>query len=118
MAYVPPHKRHSEDKEKPSPSPELLAPQFHKNLKLRSSSSSSKVRKGGNIVYADHAISKWCAIGLGDADQLPPSVLLEPVSLDSIECQNGEKPLALFNSDTGKRKEKKNSLSCPAFFSP
>lgn len=104
MAYVPPHKRHSEDKEKPSPSAELLAPQFHKNLKLRSASSSSKVRKGRNIVYADQAISKWFAIGLRDADQLPPSVLLEPVSLDSIERQNGEKPLALFNSDTGKRK--------------
>ncbi|KAF3452409.1 hypothetical protein FNV43_RR02842 [Rhamnella rubrinervis] len=111
MAYIPPHKRHSEGTERPSPCPEQLAPQFNKNLKLRSSS--SKVLKGGKIIYADQAISRWCAIGLGDGDQFPPSVLLEPVSLDSIERKNGEKPLALFNTDIESDKVRGNFSTSP-----
>ncbi|XP_058090763.1 uncharacterized protein LOC131237121 isoform X2 [Magnolia sinica] len=34
MAYIPPHKRHSKDTEKPTPTPSLLIPKFQKKLNI------------------------------------------------------------------------------------
>ncbi|KAF8394056.1 hypothetical protein HHK36_020258 [Tetracentron sinense] len=101
MAYIPPHKRHVKDAERPSPTPALLVPHFEKKLNLRSSGSSSERRKdkhvvqGGKIIYARHSISRWWAVGLMDDGHFPSFVRLEPISLESIERRNGEKPLVL-----------------------
>lgn len=106
MAYIPPHKRHSES----SPAPEsLLIPRFQRNLNLRDRKSTGRsARKGkdsggaGNkIIYADSAISKWFSVGLLDSDNEHGSssfsalTRLEPVSVEFLERKFGEKPLAL-----------------------
>ncbi|WCJ43698.1 hypothetical protein M5689_024422 [Euphorbia peplus] len=96
MAYVPPHKRHSLDKERQLPSAELLAPLFKKKLILRPED--SKKNMSGKIIYANSAISRWFAVGLSDEHQLPSHIHLKPVSLESIERRSGEKPLVLVNS--------------------
>lgn len=95
MAYVPPHKRHSDDSGRPAPTPELLAPRFKRNLNLKASQSSTD--KSGKIIYADHAVSRWFPVGLTDDNQIPSSVQLEPVSVEFIEQKIGGKPLALVN---------------------
>ncbi|KAJ6349416.1 hypothetical protein OIU77_006906 [Salix suchowensis] len=91
MAYIPPHMRRSEDVRRASPFPETLQAQFQRIMNLRASTSHQN--KSGNIVYADHAISKWFAVGLDDGGHFPPNIHLEPISLKS-----GEKPLVLVNS--------------------
>ncbi|KAL9381942.1 hypothetical protein Peur_024977 [Populus x canadensis] len=96
MAYIPPHKRHSKDVRRASPIPETLQPQFQRNMNLRAST--SRKDKSGKIVYADHAISKWFAVGLDDDGQFPPYIHLEPISLEYVERKIGEKPLVLVNS--------------------
>ncbi|KAG5224174.1 bidirectional sugar transporter NEC [Salix suchowensis] len=96
MAYVPPHKRQSEDVRRASPIPETLQHQFQRNVNLRASTSHKN--KCGNIVYADHAISKWFAVGLDDDGQFPPNIHLEPISYEDLERKYGEKPLVLVNS--------------------
>ncbi|RXH82531.1 hypothetical protein DVH24_036872 [Malus domestica] len=93
MAYVPPHRRHSKELERPLLTPELLAPQFKKNLKVKPF---NKVDE--NIVYADHSTHGWCAIPLDDENQFPSSVNLEPVTLESVELNFGENHLALINT--------------------
>ncbi|TXG66145.1 hypothetical protein EZV62_007420 [Acer yangbiense] len=97
MAYIPPHKRHSKDSERPSPTPELLVPQFKRNFNLRSSK--HNVDRSGKIVYADQAISRWLLAGLDDDNQFPCSVHLEPVSVELVGRRSGEKPLVLVNSN-------------------
>lgn len=102
MAYIPPHKRHLKDIRASSPlRPELLSPLFEKNLKFRSSSSTtnSNAHRSGKIVYANTAISRWFSVGLDDPNQLPASVHLQPVSLESVERKVGENSLTLINSD-------------------
>ncbi|GMN25920.1 hypothetical protein TIFTF001_001105 [Ficus carica] len=102
MAYIPPHKRHSKNpKASSSLRPELLSPLFEKNLKFRSSSSTtnSNAHRGGKIVYANTAISRWFSVGLDDPNQFPASVHLQPVSLESVERKVGENPLTSINSD-------------------
>ncbi|KAJ6349409.1 hypothetical protein OIU77_006903 [Salix suchowensis] len=96
MAYVPPHKRQSKDVIRASPIPETLQPQFQGNLNLRASTSNKN--KSGKIVYADHAIYKWFALGLDVDGQFPPYIHLEPISFEYIERKHGEKPLVLVNS--------------------
>ncbi|KAJ6349407.1 hypothetical protein OIU77_006902 [Salix suchowensis] len=96
MAYVPPHKRQSEDVRRASPIPETLQHQFQRNVNLRASTSHKN--KCGNIVYADHAISKWFAVGLDDDGQFPPNIHLKPISYEDLERKYGEKPLVLVNS--------------------
>uniref|UniRef100_A0A6N2KGI1 DUF7903 domain-containing protein n=1 Tax=Salix viminalis TaxID=40686 RepID=A0A6N2KGI1_SALVM len=81
MAYVPPHKRHSKDVRRASPIPETLQPQFQRNMNLRASTSHKN--KCGKIVYADHAIYKWFALGLDDDGHFPPNIHLEPISMKS-----------------------------------
>ena len=96
MAYIPPHKRHSKDVRGAPPIPETPHPQFQRKMNLRAST--SRKDKSGKIVYADHAISKWFAVGLDDDDQFPPYIHLEPISLEYVERKIGEKPLVLVNS--------------------
>ncbi|KAJ6697302.1 hypothetical protein OIU85_003651 [Salix viminalis] len=96
MAYVPPHKRHSKDVRRASPIPETLQPQFQRNMNLRASTSHKN--KCGKIVYADHAIYKWFALGLDDDGHFPPNIHLEPISNEYLERKTGEKPLILVNS--------------------
>lgn len=108
MAYIPPHKRHLTDASPPSPTPELLVPEFRKNLNLRSSGSNVERRKEkqtgkeGKIIYANNSISRWWVVGLTDDNQFPAYVVLEPTSLGSIERRTGEKPLTLVARHTGK----------------
>ncbi|KAG5224183.1 bidirectional sugar transporter NEC [Salix suchowensis] len=96
MAYVPPHKRQSKDVIRASPIPETLQPQFQRNMNLRASTSHKN--KCGKIVYADHAIYKWFALGLDDDGHFPPNIHLEPISNEYLERKTGEKPLVLVNS--------------------
>ncbi|KAF9661138.1 hypothetical protein SADUNF_Sadunf19G0036600 [Salix dunnii] len=96
MAYIPPHMRQSEDVRRAPPIPETLQPQFQRNMNLKASTSHKK--KSGKIVYADHAISKWFAVGLDDDGQFPPNIRLEPISLEHVEGKSGYKPLVLVNS--------------------
>ncbi|KAK2640129.1 hypothetical protein Ddye_027924 [Dipteronia dyeriana] len=97
MAYIPPHKRHSKDSKRPSPTPEVLVPQFKRNFNLRSSK--HNVGRSGKIVYADQAISRWLLAGIDDDNQFPCSVHLEPVSVELVGRRSEEKPLVLVNSN-------------------
>nr|TKR60133.1 hypothetical protein D5086_0000324440 [Populus alba] len=96
MAYIPPHKRHSKDVRGAPPIPETPHPQFQRKMNLRAST--SRKDKSGKIVYAEHAISKWFAVGLDDDELFPPYIHLEPISLEYVESKIGEKPLVLVNS--------------------
>ncbi|KAJ6951678.1 hypothetical protein NC653_040969 [Populus alba x Populus x berolinensis] len=96
MAYIPPHKRHSKDVRGAPPIPETPHPQFQRKMNLRAST--SRKDKSGRIVYAEHAISKWFAVGLDDDELFPPYIHLEPISLEYVERKIGEKPLVLVNS--------------------
>ncbi|XP_050381172.1 uncharacterized protein LOC126798293 isoform X2 [Argentina anserina] len=97
MAYIPPHKRNSNEAERPLPTPDKLAPLFKRNVNVRSSKSNDKYTS--KIFYADRAISRWWVVGLNDDNQFPPSVNLEPISLETIEQRIiGESPLALIGS--------------------
>nr|VDC89568.1 unnamed protein product [Brassica oleracea] len=53
MSYIPPHKRHSKDPDRPSPVPDSLATKFKKNLHFNSSSSDKRDR----IIYSGDSIS-------------------------------------------------------------
>ncbi|KAL5768017.1 hypothetical protein ACOSP7_014597 [Xanthoceras sorbifolium] len=100
MAYIPPHKRHSKDSERPSPIPELLVPKF-----TRKSTSKHNTDKRGNIVYAENAIFRWFIVGLDADNNLPSSVQLEPISVEAFEQRMGEKPLVLLNSQPAKEND-------------
>ncbi|RXI02436.1 hypothetical protein DVH24_030365 [Malus domestica] len=97
MAYVPPHKRHSKEPERPLLTPELLAPPFKKNLNVKPYNKSN-VEWTVKIVYADHSTSRWLTIGLDDENQFLPSVNLMPIYLESTEPKVGENRLALINT--------------------
>ncbi|KAG1370097.1 CTP synthase [Cocos nucifera] len=101
MAYIPPHRRHSKDAEKPSPVPESLIPSFKRGLHLgskpggqdRRERANSSHHRGFKIIYAPHSISRWWLAGEGDLN--PASLHLEPVSCEVIERKIGGKPLVL-----------------------
>ncbi|VVB01052.1 unnamed protein product [Arabis nemorensis] len=98
MSYIPPHKRNSKDPNTPSPVPDSLVTKFKKNLNLNSNSD-----KLNRIVYSGDSIWKWFLIGAnGIEDEIPPSVTLVPLSSDSVECRNGEKPSILMNNNVQK----------------
>ncbi|XP_056166203.1 uncharacterized protein LOC115692616 isoform X2 [Syzygium oleosum] len=112
MAYLPPHKRHSKGSGGPSPVPASLPRQFKRGLNFRSPKTNAN--QSGKIVYANTAISRWFAVGLGDdGDHLPSGVFLKPVSVEAVERRSGEKPLALAKScmandaETGRDHSKK-----------
>ena len=101
MSYIPPHKRHSKDPDRPSPVPDSLATKFKKNLHFNSSSSDKRDR----IIYSGDSISKWFLIGSnGIEDEILPSAKLVPLSSDSVQCKNRKKPSILKNIDDHKGK--------------
>lgn len=100
MAYIPPHKRHSENGKKLVPLPPSLIPRFERNFNLRPASNlmrrkDQQASQGGKIMYARNSISRWWAVGLTDDGHFPTSVRLEPISCEPFERRRGEKPLAL-----------------------
>ncbi|KAG2332506.1 hypothetical protein Bca52824_003686 [Brassica carinata] len=104
MSYIPPHKRHSKDPDRPSPVPDSLVTKFKKKLHLKSSSSDKRNR----IIYSADSISKWFLIGTnGIEDEIPPSAKLVPLSSDSVQCKKGEKPSILMNINDHKESEEK-----------
>ncbi|KAM6577239.1 hypothetical protein CsatB_029076 [Cannabis sativa] len=109
MAYVPPHKRVSKNNNdcegssrSPIPKPEL--PPFLTNYKYPKHKSSAAAGTTASTTahyqdmgaYAYEDIHRWFAAGLDDHNLFPPSVDLQPVSVESI---NGDivQRLALFN---------------------
>ena len=88
MSYIPPHKRHSKDPDRPSPVPDSLE-------NLKSSNAYGKV-----ITYSRDSISKWFLVSSnGIEDEVPPSIKLVPMSSDSSECiRYGENYLVLTNT--------------------
>lgn len=102
MSYIPPHKRHSKDPDRPSPVPDSLVTKFKKNLHFNSSSSDKRNR----IIYAGDSITKWFLIGSnGIEDEIPPSAKLFPLSSDSVQTKKGEKPSILMNTNDHKKSE-------------
>ncbi|KAJ0046605.1 hypothetical protein Pint_03700 [Pistacia integerrima] len=99
MAYIPPHKRHSKDSNRPSPTAELLAPHFKRDLNLRSSQ--HNVDRVGKIIFADQCVYRWFVVDLDDNHQFPSFVHLEPIS-EPIERTIGEKSLVLVNNHADK----------------
>ncbi|KAL1193674.1 hypothetical protein V5N11_017567 [Cardamine amara subsp. amara] len=95
MSYIPPHKRHSKDPAKPSPVPDSLVTKFKKKLDF-----SSKSDKCDNIIYSGDSISRWFIFGSnGIEDEVPSHVKLVPLTSDSVERRNGEKPLVLMKNN-------------------
>ncbi|XVF42432.1 hypothetical protein PTKIN_Ptkin01aG0362500 [Pterospermum kingtungense] len=100
MAYIPPHKRHSKDSEKPRPTPESLVPSFKRNVQLRAPKSNAE--RSGQIVYSNYAISRWFAVGLDDDNGDASAAELKSVSVESVERKIGEKPVILVRSNLDK----------------
>ncbi|XP_050365322.1 uncharacterized protein LOC126783819 isoform X2 [Argentina anserina] len=96
MAYIPPHKRNSNEADRPLPTPDQLAPFFKINVNVRSSKSNDKWTP--KIIYADRAIRRWWVVGLNNDTQFPSSVNLEPISLKTVEQRVGESSLTLIVS--------------------
>ncbi|KAI3882870.1 hypothetical protein MKX03_010818 [Papaver bracteatum] len=115
MAYIPPHKRQSKDNDNspPIPTPFFLLPQFKKILNLGSSSTGPKsrmtnytARRGGEIIYAKDAISKWfieCGSATSDGDELPAkSFRMEPFRLlKSLAWKRSGEPFVLASDSIG-----------------
>ncbi|TXG66239.1 hypothetical protein EZV62_007514 [Acer yangbiense] len=90
MAYIPPHKRHSKDPERPSPIPERLVPQFSRQVNLKSSSNA-------NARKASSRRSMY-VVGLDADNQFPSSLHLVPTFIESFRHRFVVKPLVLVNS--------------------
>lgn len=110
MAYLPPHKRHSntESPPKPTPPPSSLIPQFNQTLTLSvgGSKSRSKPRtprnrrqqdQGTKILYASNSVSRWFIAG----SAVPDWIRLEPYDCESLERKNGVKPMVLVSGGGG-----------------
>ncbi|XP_010556806.1 PREDICTED: uncharacterized protein LOC104826015 [Tarenaya hassleriana] len=105
MPYVPPHKRHSNEPVRPSPVPASVLSKFSRNLHLGGRKKTNE--QPARIVYAKDPIWRWFYVGSdGTEDEIPPSVKLVPVSIDSSEWRDGRKPLVLVNTDVGERDSK------------
>ncbi|XP_055960958.1 uncharacterized protein LOC126671669 isoform X2 [Mercurialis annua] len=109
MAYIPPHKRLSLDKDRPPPVAESIRPLFKENLSLNTRN------KSGKIVYANSCISRWFAVGLSDNGEFPSHVRLQPVSAESFEHQSGGNSLILVNTYVNEENNElsKNYMSSP-----
>ncbi|XP_038726401.1 uncharacterized protein LOC120017292 [Tripterygium wilfordii] len=93
MAYIPPHKRHSNVPEKLSPTtPELLVPQFKRCTNLKPAEP-YYIDRRGKILYANNVITRFLIVGSTEG-----SVRLHSISMEDFERRMGEKPLALVNS--------------------
>ncbi|XP_062084261.1 uncharacterized protein LOC133790601 [Humulus lupulus] len=105
MAYVPPHKRSSKNNDgegssqSPVPKPEL--PPFLINYKKPKSKSKS--------AYACEDIHRWFAAGLDDHIRFPPSVDLQPVSVESIHGTIVQR-VALFNNIDSAEEKSSNAV--------
>ncbi|XP_039022485.1 uncharacterized protein LOC120154948 [Hibiscus syriacus] len=104
MAYIPPHKRHSKDSDRSTPTLESLAPRFNRNVQLRASKSNAD--RSGEFVYSNYAISRWFAVGLDDENHDTLAAHLKPVSVEFIERRTGEKPLILVKNNSDKDESK------------
>ena len=100
MAYIPPHKRHSKDSERPTPTPESLVPLFKRNVQLKAPKSNAD--RSGKIIYSNYALSRWFTVGLDDGNGDASAVHLKPVSFEPIERKTGEKPVILMKSNLDK----------------
>uniref|UniRef100_A0A1D1ZAY0 CTP synthase n=1 Tax=Anthurium amnicola TaxID=1678845 RepID=A0A1D1ZAY0_9ARAE len=123
MAYVPPHKRHFKDADRPTPVPDSLVPQFRKNVNLRSPSTFQRGKdrssfQGPKIVYASSCISRWWPVGSTDNDPIPESFHLECIPCEPVERERGEKPLVLVDRKlpTEANKVMESSESSPWLF--
>ncbi|KAE8684070.1 hypothetical protein F3Y22_tig00111154pilonHSYRG00007 [Hibiscus syriacus] len=86
MAYIPPHKRHSKDSDRSTPTLESLAPRFNRNVQLRASKSNAD--RSGEFVYSNYAISRWFAVGLDDENHDTLAAHLKPASVRAeTECE-------------------------------
>uniref|UniRef100_A0A0D9YSM5 DUF7903 domain-containing protein n=1 Tax=Oryza glumipatula TaxID=40148 RepID=A0A0D9YSM5_9ORYZ len=107
MAYLPPHKRHS-NASTPAPTPAPPPPSLSSSLRSLSLSSSPRgrhhrgatTRPSSKIVHAAGCVSRWSTLPPfpdddGDDDG---SLRLEPFPCDPIERRTGAKPLALVSS--------------------
>ncbi|CAM8891633.1 unnamed protein product [Rhodiola kirilowii] len=117
MAYIPPHKRHTRDADKPDPKPALLAPQFGKKLSLGLLSSSlnrknDRVQIMGNLKYSNSAAFRWFAVGLTNVDVLPFPVSLQLVPPGAVKSKDGER-LILVNTEFEKTTEVGSTLKSP-----
>lgn len=101
MAYVPPHKRHSNDSGSSSLSPESLIPQFNRSLNPRSFRSNlHRPPQAGKIAYANESSHRWFAVGLADDTMFSSSTHLQPFPLQSTDQKSRRKqPLALVLHD-------------------
>ncbi|GMI79103.1 hypothetical protein like AT2G38430 [Hibiscus trionum] len=101
MAYIPPHKRHSKDSERPTPmptpTPTSLTPRFNRNAGLRALRSNAG--KSGKFVYSNYATHRWFAVGWNDENGNASAAHLKPVSVESFEQRTGEKPLILVKNN-------------------
>ncbi|KAK0600374.1 hypothetical protein LWI29_014364 [Acer saccharum] len=95
MAYIPPHKRHSKDPERPSPIPERFVPQFSRQVNLKSSSNANH---NLNMILNTNARNMYI-VGLDADNQFPSSVHLEPTSVEYFKQRMFKNPpFVLVNS--------------------
>ncbi|KAI9185362.1 hypothetical protein LWI28_006532 [Acer negundo] len=95
MAYIPPHKRHSKDPERPSPIPERFVPQFSRQVNLKSSSNANH---NLNMILNTNARNMYI-VGLDADNQFPSSVHLEPTSVEYFkQIMFKNPPFVLVNS--------------------
>ena len=95
MAYIPPHKRHSKDPERPSPIPERFVPQFSRHVNLKSSSNANH---NLNMILNKNARNMYI-VGLDADNQFPSSVHLEPTSVEYFKQRMFKNPpFVLVNS--------------------
>ncbi|GMI79109.1 hypothetical protein like AT3G54310 [Hibiscus trionum] len=113
MAYIPPHKRHSKDSERPTPmptpTPMSLTPRFNRNVGLRALRSNAG--KSGKIVYSNYATYRWFAVGWSDENGNASAAHLKPVSVESFERRTGEKPLILVKNNLDQNEAQGSSCS-------
>ncbi|KAL9431509.1 hypothetical protein AB3S75_026655 [Citrus x aurantiifolia] len=100
MAYIPPHKRHSEYPLMPSPPPVMPVPKFNRKLNLGSPRHTADT--GAKIVYADITAYRWLAVGSDDDICFPSSVHLQPFSLEHAHPKRGAKSFVLVNNNLAK----------------
>ncbi|KAK8502051.1 hypothetical protein V6N11_019412 [Hibiscus sabdariffa] len=97
MAYIPPHKRHSKDSERPTlmptPTPMSLNPRFNRYIQSRYSRPDADM--SGWVIYSKNATSRWFAVGWNDGIVDAFAAHLKPVSVEPFEWRTGVKPLIL-----------------------
>ncbi|KAF6157983.1 hypothetical protein GIB67_008112 [Kingdonia uniflora] len=113
MAYIPPHKRHSETSS--SLTPAMVPPEFQRSSNQRPNQDRKKKSQSlqGKNIYAKHYFTKWFIFrssdgdkddvdvdvdvgdGDGDGDEVCGSIRLEPLSMESWVAQNRKESMVL-----------------------